>query len=84
MILVMKSIDISDIDEMLLMLPAKKIQAVRDYVSYLLEREKKHKAFVKRALPAEKEPGIICNSVDKAMKATFMFSRRDTGTVSLH
>lgn len=54
---------------MLLMLPAKKIQAVRDYVSYLLEREKKHKAFVKRVLQAEKEPGIICNSVDEAMKA---------------
>lgn len=69
MILTMKSIDISDIDEMILRLPAKKIQAVRDYVSYLLEREKKHKSFVKRVLKAEKEPGIICNSVEEAMQA---------------
>jgi|GEM_PF-6125499 len=67
----MKNTTISDIDQMLLRLPAKKIQAVRDYVSYLLEREKKHKAFEKRALEAEKETGILFKTVEDAVKAVF-------------
>jgi hypothetical protein len=67
----MKSLDISDIDEMLPKLPAKKIQAVRDYVGYLLEKEKKRKAFVKGVLEAEKEPGILFGTVEDAVKAVF-------------
>ncbi|MBI5682082.1 MAG: hypothetical protein HZC45_02775 [Deltaproteobacteria bacterium] len=63
--------DISDIDEMLLSLPAKKIQAVRDYVGFLMEKEKKHKAFEKRVLKAEKEPGILFENVEDAVKAVF-------------
>ncbi len=65
----MKTMEISDIDEMILKLPEEKIQEVRDYVGYLLEKEKKHRAFVKRVLKAEKEPRIRFNSVDEAMKA---------------
>ena len=65
----MKTMEISDIDEMILKLSEEKIQEVRDYVGYLLEKEKKHRAFVKRVLKAEKEPGIICNSVEEAMDA---------------
>lgn len=64
----MKTMEISDIDEMLHALPAKKLHEVRDFVGYLLEKEKKHKAFVRRVLKAEKEPGIVCDSVEEAMK----------------
>ena len=65
----MKSMEISDIDEMILKLPEEKIHEVRDYVGYLIEKEKKRKAFEERVLKAEKEPGIICNSVEEAMDA---------------
>lgn len=67
----MKTLEISDIDEMLAKLPAKKIHEVRDFVGYLLEKEKKHKAFVERVLKAEKETRIRFDSVDEAMKAIF-------------
>lgn len=55
----MKSIEISDIDEMLSKLPPERIQEVRDYVGYLFEKEKKHRAFIKRVLKAEKEPSML-------------------------
>lgn len=64
----MKTAEISDIDEMLLKLPKKRIQEVRDYVGYLYEKEKKHRAFVERVLKAEKEPSIKCKSVEDVMK----------------
>lgn len=67
----MKTMEIIDIDEMLVKLPARRIQEVRDYVGFLLEKEKKRRAFEKRVLKAEKEPGIICNSVEEAMEAIF-------------
>ncbi|MBI3601097.1 MAG: DUF2281 domain-containing protein [Nitrospinae bacterium] len=65
----MKTMEISDIDEILRKLPDERIQEVRDYAGYLLEKEKKRKAFEERVLKAEKEPGIICNSVEEAMDA---------------
>lgn len=65
----MKTIEISDIDEILLQLPEERIKEARDFVGYLLEKEKKHKAFVEKVLKAEKEPGIICNTVEEAMQA---------------
>lgn len=65
----MKTMEITDIDDMLLKLPARRLQEVRDYVGFLLEKEKKRRAFEKRVLKAAKEPGIICNSVEEAMEA---------------
>lgn len=65
----MKTMEISEIEEMLLKLPARRIQEIRDYISYILDKEKRHRAFVKRVLKAEKEPGIIYNSVEEAMDA---------------
>ena len=65
----MKTMQISDIDKMLIKLPEKKLKAVRKYIEHLVEREKKRKTFEKRVLKAEKEPGIICNSVEEAMDA---------------
>jgi len=65
----MKSVVISDIHEMLPKLPAKRIQEVRDYISFLVEKEKKHRAFVKRVLEAEKEPTMVFETVDEAMQA---------------
>lgn len=65
----MKTIEISDIDEMLLKLPKKRIQEVRDFVGYLLEKEKKHKAFEERVIEAAKEQRVKFESVDEAMKA---------------
>ena len=68
-ITLMKSVVISDIHEMLPKLPAKRIQEVRDYISFLVEKEKKHRAFVKRVLEAEKEPTMVFETVDEAMQA---------------
>ena len=65
----MKTIEISDIDEMLHKLPKKRIQEVRDFVGYLLEKEKKHKAFEERVLKAAEEPRERFDSVGEAMKA---------------
>ncbi len=65
----MKTLQISDIDRILTMLPEKQLKAVRKYAERLLEKEKKRKAFEKRVLKAEKESGIICNSVEDAVDA---------------
>lgn len=66
----MKTMEISDIDEMLHALPAKKIHEVRDFVGYLLEKEKKHKAFEERILKIESESDTIAfDTVEEAMNA---------------
>ena len=65
----MKTIEISEIDDMLLHLPDDRLQEVRDFVGYLLERDKKHRAFVERVLKADQEPSIEFKSVDALMKA---------------
>lgn len=66
----MKTIEISDIDEMILNLPEEKIQEVRDYVGYLTEKEKKRKAFEERVLKAAKEPDAVeFDTVEDAMEA---------------
>lgn len=66
----MKTMEISEIGEMLLNLSDERLKEVRDFVGYLVEREKKHKAFVERVLKAEQEhDSIICNSVEEAMQA---------------
>lgn len=66
----MKTMEISEIDEMLLKLSEDHLKEVKDFVGYLLDREKKHRAFVERVLKAEQEhDSIICNSVEEAMQA---------------
>ncbi len=68
----MKTMEISDIDEMILKLSEEKIQEVRDYVGYLLEKEKKRKAFEERVLKAEKEPDVVeCKTPEEFMQAIF-------------
>jgi len=66
----MKKMEISEIDEMLQKLSDERLKEVRDFIGYLLEREKKHKKFVEWVLKAEKEhDSVICNSVEEAMQA---------------
>lgn len=66
----MKTVEISDIDKMLLKLPKSRIQEVRDFVGYLIEKEKKHRAFVKRVLKAEKEPDVVeCKTPEEFIQA---------------
>jgi hypothetical protein len=49
----MKTMEISEIDEMLNMLPKTARQEVRDFAAYLLDGERRHKALVERVLKAE-------------------------------
>lgn len=63
--------EISDIDKMILKLPEEKIQEVRDFVDFLLEKEKKRKAFEERVLKAKKGPYIECHSVEEFMQAIY-------------
>jgi rubrerythrin len=65
----MKNVAISDIHEMLPKLPARRVREIRDYISFLVEKEKKHKAFAKRVLEAEKEPTTVFETIDEAMQA---------------
>jgi len=67
----MKAIEVADIDEMLLKLPKSRIEEVRDFIGFLLEKEKKRKAFEKRVLSSAKEPTIKYESVEDAVKAVF-------------
>ncbi|MBI4689042.1 MAG: hypothetical protein HY754_02045 [Nitrospirae bacterium] len=69
----MKTIERYDIDDMIHELPEKRLCEVRDFIGYLLEKEKKHKAFVKRVLKARAEPREEFKSVDALMKAIRAF-----------
>lgn len=59
----------SAIDSMLLELPEEMIQEVKDFIGYLLEKEKRRKAFEKRVLKAKNEPSMEFESGDDMMKA---------------
>lgn len=65
------TVQIEYIKEMLSRLSEKRLQEVSDFVAFLLEKEQKHKAFVERVLEAEKQPTIIYESVDDAVRAVF-------------
>lgn len=65
----MNQIEIVQLEEMLPKLSKKGVGEVRDFAGFLLEKEKRHKAFVKRALKAQKEPDIEFSSVSSLMKA---------------
>ncbi|MBI5632131.1 MAG: hypothetical protein HZA15_01460 [Nitrospirae bacterium] len=63
--------EIEDIRGMLTLLSEPALQETRDFVQFLLEKQKKRKAFVDRVLKAEKETPIRYRSVDDAVKAIF-------------
>ncbi len=60
---------IEDIKEMLSRLSVNRQQEVCDFVAFLLEKERKHKAFVERVLESENEPTIVYNSAEEYMQA---------------
>lgn len=61
--------EIEYINEMLPRLSDPALLEVRDFIRYLLEKQKKRKAFVDRVLKAEKETPIRFKSVKEAMQA---------------
>ena len=63
--------EIEQIRDMLSMLTEPALQETRDFIQYLLEKQKKRKAFVDRVLKAEKETPVRYKSVDDAVKAVF-------------
>jgi len=72
----MKAIaEIGDIEEMLHKLPNKRVKEVRVFIGYLLEKEKKRKAFGERVLSARKEPSIEFESAEEIMKAIRKFKK---------
>lgn len=66
----METIEISNIDEMLRLLPEQALHEIRDFTSYLVDRERRRKELVVRVLKAEQNPDtVICNTVEEAMQA---------------
>lgn len=65
----MKSAEIQIINDQLRQLPRTKIQEVRDYIDFMIEKEKKRRAFEKRILAAEKEPTKVYETAEQAMRA---------------
>ena len=63
--------EIEQIKEMLPMLSEPALYEARDFIQYLLEKQKKRKAFVDRVLKAERETPIRFESVEDAVKAVF-------------
>lgn len=63
--------EIENINEMLPKLSKPALHEAKDFVQYLLEKQKKRKAFVDRVLKAEQKTPIRFNSVDDAVKAVF-------------
>jgi hypothetical protein len=63
------STEIDRIKEMLNKLPEDALAEVGDFVTFLLEKEKKRKAFVERVLKTEQEPSVTFESPEDAMQA---------------
>lgn len=63
----MKTAVINNIEKMLKRLPDDKIIEARDFIAFLLERQKKHEAFVAETLQAEQEPTVRFDSIDDAI-----------------
>jgi hypothetical protein len=62
--------EIDHIKEMLLKLSEERLQEVRDFIGYLLEKEKKRKAFEDRIANIEQESDTVTfDSVEDAMNA---------------
>lgn len=65
----MKSDEIQFINEQLRQLPRARIREVIDYIDFMIEKEKKRRAFENRVLAAEKEPTTVYESPEQAMQA---------------
>jgi len=63
--------EIERIKEILPKLSEPALVEVGDFIRYILEKQKKRKAFVDRVLKAEKEAPIRFKSVKDAVKAVF-------------
>ena len=61
--------EIDRIKAMLNKLPGDALAEVGDFVAFLLEKEKKRKAFVERVLKVEQEPSVTFESPEDAMQA---------------
>lgn len=76
----MKTVEITNIDEMLKMLPKTALREVRDFTAYLLDRERRHKALVERVLKAEQEPDMVeCRTPEEFMQAILNAPEDDEG-----
>jgi len=77
---VMKTMEISEIDEMLQMLSETARQEVRDFTAYLLDRERRRKALVERVLKAEQNPDIVeCKTPEEFIQAIINAPDDDEG-----
>jgi transcription elongation factor len=65
----METAVISNIEDMLKRLPDDKLFEARDFIAFLLEKQKKHEAFAVETLQAEQEPTIKFDSIDDAIDA---------------
>lgn len=66
----METIEISDIDEMLRLLPEQALHEIRDFTAYLVDRERRRKALVERVLKAEQNPDTVtCNTPEEFIEA---------------
>jgi hypothetical protein len=68
---------IEDIKEMIGRLSANRLQEVHDFIAFLLEKERKHKAFVEQVLKAEQETPIRFESAEEALQAIIDESKKD-------
>lgn len=63
--------DIKLITGMLPELSPLHIKEAADFISFLAEKERRHKAFVEETLAAEMEPALTFNSAQEAFDAIF-------------
>jgi predicted DNA-binding transcriptional regulator len=76
----MKTMEISEIGEMLKMLSETARQEVRDFTAYLLDRERRRKALVERVLKAEQNPDIVeCKTPEEFIQAIINAPDDDEG-----
>jgi hypothetical protein len=76
----MKTMEISEIDEMLKMLSETDRQEVRDFTAYLLDRERRRKALVERVLKAEQNPDSVeCKTPEEFIQAIINAPDDDEG-----
>ena len=65
----MQADTINNIEGLLTKLSSVKLKEVEDFISFLIEKEKRHRAFEDRVIKASKEPIETFESVDDFMKA---------------
>lgn len=65
----METAAINNIEDMLKRLTDDKLIEARDFIAFLLEKQRKHEAFVAETLHAEQEPTVKFDSVDDAINS---------------